>query len=250
MAIWPCPHTPGGLGGKKKFGWLALEVDGGRCASRRSRAGGGGCCGCERVGVRRCPGLGCAVVPRVRGAVQTEFFSSVASLKNCTRSASLKSGLRTRNTHRGRRPPEDEPKGQGARRARPPLVGCICGLADSTSSASALRCCRCCRVARRGTVCPAPLPLGTACPIPCSSPHCTPVRVSCAPLPAKARVGPACSALPPLLKAFHGHLAMPIYTGWVGWEKSLVGWRSMSTVGVARQVGLEPVVVVVVVMSV
>ena len=117
--------------------------------------------------------------------------------ENCTRSASLKSGLRTRNTHRGRRPPEDEPKGQGARRARPPLVGCICGLADSTSSASALRCCRCCRVARRGTVCPAPLPLGTACPIPCSSPHCTPVRVSCAPLPAKARVGPACSALPP-----------------------------------------------------
>ena len=81
--------------------------------------------------------------------------------------------------------------------ARPPLVGCICGLAGSTSSASALRCCRCCRVARRGTVCPAPLPLGTACPIPCSSPHCTPVRVSCAPLPAKARVGPACSALPP-----------------------------------------------------
>ena len=76
------------------------------------------------------------------------------------------------------------------------------------------------------------------------------MRVSCAPLPAKARVGPACSALPPLLKAFHGHLAMPIYTGWVGWEKSLVGWRSMSTVGVARQVGLEPVVVVVVVMSV
>ena len=174
-----------------------LEVDGGRCASRRSRAGGGGCCGYERVGVRRCPGLGCAVVPRVRGAVQTEFFSSVASLKNCTRFASPKSGLRPRNTHRGRRPPEDEPKGQGARRARPPLVGCICGLADSTSSASALRCCRCCRVARRGTVCPAPLPLGTACPIPCSSPHCTPVRVSCAPLPAKARVGPACSALPP-----------------------------------------------------
>ena len=30
----------------------------------------------------------------------------------------------------------------------------------------------------------------------------------------------------------------------------MVGWRSMSTVGVARQVGLEPVVVVVVVMSV
>ena len=55
---------------------------------------------------------------------------------------------------------------------------------------------------------------------------------------------------PPLLKAFHGHMAMPIYTGWVGWEKSLVGWRSMATVGVARQVGLEPVVVVVVVMSV
>ena len=37
---------------------------------------------------------------------------------------------------------------------------------------------------------------------------------------------------------------MPIYTGWVGWEKSLVGWCSIATVGVARQVGLEPVVVV------
>ena len=141
-----------------------------------------------------------------------------ASLKNCTRSASLKSGLRTRNTHRGRRPPEDEPKGQGARRARPPLVGCICGLAGSTSSAPALRCCRCCRVAWRGTVCPAPLPLGTACPIPCSSPHCTPVRVSCAPLPAKARVGPACSALPPPAEGIpwpfgHAHIHR---VGWVG----------------------------------
>ena len=116
---WPFGHAHihrvGWVG--KKFGWLALDVDRGRCASGRSRAGGSGCCGCERVGVRRCPGLGCAVVPRVRGAVQTEFFSSVASLKNCTRSASLKFGLRTRNTHRGRRPPEDEPKGQGARRA-------------------------------------------------------------------------------------------------------------------------------------
>ena len=150
-------------------------------------------CGCELGGVRRCPGLGCAVVPRVRGAMQAEFLLCRYA-ENCTRSASLKSGLRTRNTHRSRRPPEDKPKGQGARRARPPLVGCICGLADSTSSAPALRCCRCCRVARRGTVCPAPLPLGTACPIPCSSPHCTPVRVSCAPLPAKARVGPASAA--------------------------------------------------------
>ena len=42
-------------------------------------------------------------------------------------------------------------------------------------------------------------------------------------------------------------LAMPVYTGWVGWEKSLVGWCLclIATVGVARQVGLEPVVVVV-----
>ena len=62
--------------------------------------------------------------------------------------------------------------------------------------------------------------------------------------------GPGLQRPSPLLQAFHGHLAMPIYTGWVGWEKSLVGWRSMSTVGVARQVGLEPVVVVVVVVSV
>ena len=163
-------------------------------------------CGCELGGVRRCPGLGCAVVPRVRGVMQAEFFLCRFT-ENCTRSASLKTGSRTRNTHRGCRPPEDEPKGQGARRARPPLVGCICGLADSTSSAPALRCCRCCRVARRGTVCPAPLPLGTACPIPCSSSHCTPVRVSCAPLPAGARAGPACSALP--LPRHHFHSLLP-----------------------------------------
>ena len=80
---WPFGHAHihrvGWVG--KKFGWLALDVDRGRCASGRSRAGGSGCCGCERVGVRRSPELGCAVVPRVRGAVQTEFLSSVASLK-------------------------------------------------------------------------------------------------------------------------------------------------------------------------
>ena len=60
-------------------------------------------------------------------------------------------------------------------------------------------------------------PLGRACPIQYSCPHCTPVRVSCAPLPAETRVGPACSALPPLPKAFHdlqGH-ASYIQHGWV-----------------------------------
>ena len=127
--------------------------------------------------------------------------------------------------HGGRRHFKLAPKGnpRPQRGARPPLVGCICGLADSTSSAPALRCCRCCRVARRGTVCPAPLPLGTACPIACSSSHCTPVRVSCAPLPAGARAGPACSALPPVPKALHGQIGHACIH-WVGWVGKKFGW--------------------------
>ena len=67
------------------------------------------------------------------------------------------------NPHRSRARREDKPTGQWAGRARTPLwapPGVVWRWIHS--SAPAPRCCQCRRAAWRGTVCPAPLPLGTA----------------------------------------------------------------------------------------
>ena len=78
------------------------------------------------------------------------------------------------------------------------------------------------------------------------------MRVSCAPLPARARVGPACSALPPPAEGNsrsydppQKFVEMVKYT-WVGWVGKKFGWLVLDSDRV-RSVSSRLVVVVVVV---
>ena len=90
--------------------------------------------------------------------------NSACSYKICSPALAPHSARRAQgNPHRSRARREDKPTGQVAGRARTPLwapLGVVWRWIHS--SAPAPRCCQCRRAAWRGTVCPAPLPLGTA----------------------------------------------------------------------------------------